>query len=112
MDLRLEIRDLKQSFKQARAVRREGRVASMKQFFFERECVHRDKGRDGETYNGMFFVQAIQKLQTEAAMNLAGKVAPFYWVDAPRVLVWLCRECASELRILEAPRAILQGARR
>jgi len=43
---------------------------------------------------------------------LAGKVAPFYWVDAPRVLVWLCRECASELHMSEAPRAILQGARR
>jgi hypothetical protein len=43
---------------------------------------------------------------------MAGKVAPFYWVDAPRVLVWLCRECASELHIGEAPRAILQGARR
>ena len=84
----------------------------MKQFFFECECVHRDKGRDGETYNGMFFIQAIQKLQTEAAMKLAGKVAPFYWVDAPRVLVWLCRECASELHMSEAPRAILQGARR
>jgi hypothetical protein len=84
----------------------------MKQFFFERECVHRDKGRDGESYNGMFFIQAIQKLQTEAAMKMAGKVAPFYWVDAPRVMVWLCRECASELHIGEAPRAILQGARR
>ena len=84
----------------------------MKQFFFERECVHRDNGRDGEVYNGMFFIQAIQKLQTEAAMKMAGKVAPFYWVDAPRVLVWLCRECASELHIGEAPRAILQGARR
>jgi hypothetical protein len=31
----------------------------------------------------MFFIQAIQKLQTEAAMRMAGKVAPFYWVDAP-----------------------------
>jgi hypothetical protein len=60
----------------------------------------------------MFFIQAIQKLQTEAAMRMAGKVAPFYWVDAPRVLVWLCRDCASELHIGEAPRAILQGARR
>ncbi|HYX31064.1 MAG TPA: hypothetical protein VE863_21185 [Pyrinomonadaceae bacterium] len=84
----------------------------MKQFFFERECVHRDKGRDGETYNGIFFIQAIQRLQAESAMKFASKVAPFYWVDAPRVLVWLCRECSSELGIGEAPRAILQSARR
>jgi hypothetical protein len=84
----------------------------MKQFFFERECVHRNEGTDGEVYNGMFFVQALQRLQSDAAMKVASKVSPFYWVDAPRVVVWLCRECASELHIGEAPRAILQGARR
>ena len=84
----------------------------MKQFFYERECVHRDKGRDGEVYNGMFFIQALQRLQCADAVRVAGKVTPFYWVDAPRVLVWLCRECASELHIGEAPRAILQTARR
>ena len=84
----------------------------MKQFFFERECVHRNKGSDGDVYNGMFFVQALQRLQSDAAMKMAGKVAPFYWVDAPRVVVWLCRECAAELHIGEAPRAILQSARR
>ena len=84
----------------------------MKQFFLERECVHRDKGRDGEVYNGIFFIKAIQRLQAEAAVKVAGKVAPFYWVDAPRVLVWLCRDCSHELGIAEAPRAILQGARR
>ena len=84
----------------------------MKQFFFERECMHRHKGSDGEVYNGMFFVQALQRLQSDAAMRIAGKVSPFYWVDAPRVLVWLCRECAAELHIGETPRAILQNARR
>ena len=84
----------------------------MKQFFFERECVHRENGNDGETYNGMFFVKALQRLQGDAAMKMASKVSPFYWVDAPRVMVWLCRECASELHIAEAPRAILQSARR
>ena len=84
----------------------------MKQFFFERECVHRNKGSDGDVYNGMFFVQALQRLQSDAAMKIAGKVSPFYWVDAPRVMVWLCRECATELHIGETPRAILQSARR
>ncbi len=83
-----------------------------KQFFFERECRHRDSGKDGEVYNGMFFVQALQRLQSDQALKIASKVGPFYWVDAPRVLVWLCRECAAELHIGESPRAVLQSARR
>ena len=83
-----------------------------RQFFFERECVHRDQGVDGEVYNGVFFIQALQRLQSDQALKMAGKVAPFFWVDAPRVLVWLCRECATELSLTEAPRALLQGARR
>jgi hypothetical protein len=83
-----------------------------KQFMFERECIHREDGTDGDQYNGMFFVQALQRLQTSEAMEMARKVTPFYWVDAPRVLVWLCRECAANLHISDAPRAVLQGARR
>jgi hypothetical protein len=83
-----------------------------KQLFVERECVHRDAGVDGEVYNGMFFIQALQRLQSDKAVSAAGKVGPFYWVDAPRVLVWLCRQCATELHIGEAPRAVLQAARR
>jgi hypothetical protein len=98
---------------EARAVRREGKGPLMKkQFMFERECIHREDGTDGDQYNGMFFVQALQRLQTSDAMKMARKVTPFYWVDAPRVVVWLCRECASELHISDAPRAVLQGARR
>jgi hypothetical protein len=79
-----------------------------RQFFYERECVHRDKGAEGEAYNGMFFVQALQRLQSSDALRIAGKVSPFYWVDAPRVLVWLCRECAAELHLGETPRAVVQ----
>lgn len=82
-----------------------------KQFFFERECIHRDQA-EGDFYNGVFFVQALQRLQSADAMKMARKVTPFYWVDAPLVLVWLCRECAAELHISDAPRAVLQGARR
>jgi hypothetical protein len=82
-----------------------------KQYFFERECIHRDQA-EGDLYNGMFFVKALQRLQTEEAMKMASKVTPFYWVDAPRVQVWLCRECASELHLSDAPRAVLQSARR
>jgi hypothetical protein len=83
-----------------------------KQFFYERECVHRDKGAEGDFYNGMFFVQALQRLQSTDAVKMAGKVTPFYWVDAPRVIVWLCKECAAELHLGDAPRAVLQSARR
>lgn len=82
-----------------------------KQFFFERECVHRDQA-EGDLYNGAFFVKALQRLPTAEAMSMASKVTPFYWVDAPRVLVWLCRECAAELHLSDAPRAVLQSARR
>jgi hypothetical protein len=83
-----------------------------KQFMFERECVHRGGSVDGEVYNGMFFIQALQRLQSADAVKMAGKVSPFYWVDAPRVVVWLCRDCATDLHISDAPRAVLQGARR
>jgi hypothetical protein len=83
-----------------------------KQFVFERECIHRERGVEGDSYNGIFFVQALQRLQSADAMNMARKVTPFFWVDAPRVLVWLCRECAAELHISDAPRAVLQSARR
>jgi hypothetical protein len=98
---------------EARAVRRERKGPLMKkQFMFERECIHRDGGADGDAYNGMFFVQALQRLQISEAMHMAKKVTPFFWVDAPRVVVWLCRECAAELHISDAPRALLQGVRR
>ena len=83
-----------------------------RQFFYERECVHRDHGADGDVYNGMFFVQALQRLHGQDALKIAVKVTPFYWVDAPRVLVWLCRECAGELHMSDAPRAVVQIARR
>jgi hypothetical protein len=82
-----------------------------RQFFYERECVHRDAGADGDVYNGMFFIKALQQLQSDDAVKMAGKVAPFYWVDAPRVLVWLCKECARDLSIAESPRAVLQSGR-
>ncbi len=83
-----------------------------KQFLFERECIHRDRGAEGDFYNGMFFVQALQRLPAGDAVKMAGKISPFYWVDAPRVLVWLCRNCSAELHLSDAPRAVVQGARR
>ncbi len=83
-----------------------------RQLFFERECIHRESGVESEAYNGMFYIQALQRLQSDEAVKIAAKVSPFYWVDAPRVLVWLCRECAAELQMTESPRAVVQGARR
>ena len=83
-----------------------------KQFIFERECIHREKGAEGDFYNGMIFIKALQRLQSNDAVKMAGKIAPFYWVDAPRVLVWICRACAAELQVSDSPRAVVQSARR
>jgi len=35
-------------------------------------------------------------------MKMAGKVTPFFWSDAPHILVWLCRTCSTELRLSES----------
>jgi hypothetical protein len=83
-----------------------------KQVFRERECIHRDEGAEGEFYNGVFYVQAIAQLQVDAAVELSRKVSPFFWVDAPHILVWLCQDCAGELRLRDTPRSLVQGARR
>ena len=83
-----------------------------KQIFRERECVHRDKGTEGEFYNGAFYVQALRQLQIDAAMEMASKVGPFFWVDAPHILVWLCHDCAGGLRLTDTPRSLVQAARR
>ena len=83
-----------------------------KQVVFERECIHREEAADGDFFNGVFFVQALQRLRADQALKVAHKVTPFFWTDAQRVLVWLCRECATELHLGEAPRALAQGMRR
>jgi hypothetical protein len=83
-----------------------------KQEFRERECIHWDEGVEGAFYNGVFYLQALQRLQVDAAVYMASKVSPFFWSDAPQILVWLCNDCASELRLNEIPRAITKVARR
>jgi hypothetical protein len=83
-----------------------------RQVFRERECVHRDDGADGEFYNGSFYVQALQRLQVDAAVQVAGKISPFFWADAPNILVWLCSQCAGELRMTDTPRALTHASRR
>lgn len=83
-----------------------------KQVFRERECIHRDEGADGEFYNGVFYVQALQRLPVDRAMQVAAKVSSFFWADAPHILVWLCPSCADELNLVDTPRALTQVARR
>jgi len=82
------------------------------QNYRERECVHRDEGPEGDFYNGEFYVQALQRLPIDQAMQVAKKVSSFFWVDAPHILVWLCLDCANELGLAEPPRALAQSARR
>ena len=83
-----------------------------KQMFRERECIHREDGAEGEFYNGVIYVQALQLLPVNQAMNVAGKVESFFWSDAPHILVWLCQDCAGALELNERPRAIAHSARR
>ncbi len=83
-----------------------------KQVFRERECIHQDDGAEGEYYNGVFYVQALQRLPVNKAVEIARKVSPFFWSDAPHVLVWLCHDCAKEVGVAESPRALTQSTRR
>ena len=83
-----------------------------KQIFRERECIHREEGLEGDFYNGEFYVQALQRLPIDQAMEIARKVSSFFWVDAPHILVWLCVDCATELGLADTPRALTQTVRR
>ncbi|MBC7930860.1 MAG: hypothetical protein H7Z38_09895 [Rubrivivax sp.] len=67
-----------------------------------RECVHRASGVDGEFYRGSVYVKYIQRLRTDAAMKAASKVTPFFWADAPQIIVWLCLDCAVEVGLEES----------
>ena len=65
----------------------------------ERECVHRRTRSGGYFYAGEQFVSALQQMRGGAAVVLARKVGAFFWSDAPRVSVWLCHDCASEVSL-------------
>lgn len=71
------------------------------QDYRERECVHRARGAAGEYFRGVKYVKGLQGLRGAAAVSFAGKVSPFFWSDAARVIVWLCRDCAAELGLEE-----------
>ena len=81
-----------------------------KQMYRERERIHREEGADGDFYNGLFYIQALQRLRVNEAVQMASKVTSFFWADAPQILVWLCDNCATELRLTETPRALTRRA--
>ena len=66
-----------------------------------RECIHRAGGAAGEFYRGSVYVKYLQRLRTQAAMQAASKVTPFFWADAAQIIVWLCRDCAVEVGLEE-----------
>jgi hypothetical protein len=65
----------------------------------ERECIHRRQHKEGEFYRGDIYVAALQRLRSDAAMKMASKVGAFFWSDAPHVRVWLCGDCAREVKL-------------
>ncbi|PWT93951.1 MAG: hypothetical protein C5B55_03570 [Blastocatellia bacterium] len=83
-----------------------------RQVFRERECIHRDEGAGGEFYNGVFYIQALQRLRVDHAVEVAARVSSFFWSDAPHIVVWLCEACAGDLRLRDTPRALTQSVRR
>ena len=87
-------------------------VILMKKEFRERECIHQDDGAEGAFYNGAFYVQALQRLPIDEAMQVASKVTSFFWADAPHILVWLCLDCATQVGLVDTPRALTLSARR
>jgi hypothetical protein len=82
------------------------------QMFRERECTHRSRGVEGDFYDGVIYVQALQRLPIDQAMKVSAKVSSFFWSDAAHILVWLCQDCAALLELSDRPRAIAQGSRR
>jgi hypothetical protein len=54
----------------------------------------------------------LQRLRVDEAVQIASKVSSFFWSDAPHIIVWLCSECAGELRLTDTPRAVTQPVRR
>jgi hypothetical protein len=80
--------------------------------FRERECIHREDGAEGEFYNGAFYLQALQRLRVDDAVKAAARIGPFFWSDAPHILIWLCHECAAELNLTDTPRAVTSASRR
>ena len=67
--------------------------------FKERACAHYRRDAWGVPLGGRTYLSALQRLRGPAAERVARSVEAFFWSDAPRVRVWLCRECAAALGI-------------
>jgi hypothetical protein len=89
----------------------QGVILMKKQEYRERECIHQDEGVEGSYYNGVFYVQALQRLPVDVAMQISKKVTSFFWSDAPHILVWLCNDCAAQIGLADTPRALTQTRR-
>ena len=44
-----------------------------RQMFRERECIHREEGAEGDFYNGVFYIQALQRFRVNEAVQDGGK---------------------------------------
>ena len=67
----------------------------------ERACAHYRQGGQGAPVGGRVYLGALQRQRGPAAERVARAVEPFFWSDAARVIVWLCRECAAEVGLEE-----------
>ncbi len=65
----------------------------------ERQCIHRESGTTGEYYRGDTYINSLQSVRGPIAFEIAQRVGPFFWADAPHMKVWLCSECAQTLSI-------------
>ncbi len=65
----------------------------------ERQCVHREGNTSGEYYRGDTYINSLQRIRGPIAYEIAQRVGPFFWADAPQMKVWLCHECASSLSV-------------
>lgn len=66
----------------------------------ERQCIHREgSSAAGEYYRGDVYISSLQRVRGPVAFEIAQRVGPFFWADAPHMKVWLCHECASSLSV-------------
>ncbi len=69
----------------------------------ERVCIHRQQGAQGQFYQADSYISALQRLRNEDAMKMASKVGAFFWSDAAHLRVWLCQDCAREVKLDKQP---------
>lgn len=73
--------------------------AAVQKALHERQCIHRAQGAEEEYYRGESNVAALKGVRAGKALRVSRQVEPFFWSDAECINVWLCAECASELKL-------------